>query len=181
MRTIKYTSALVLLYFYITCIFWFILFSGRCVCVSTFNHCAEYIFQWCCCHLQNESSDEQPLSLKIKGTNAALKKQTKKPPCFLHRATPLPSSTPLCRNTRITIWFNTEKRILQNKSLLRGAFSILSSIPLREIHARACRQPHGRALHLPSGGGTTPLPERSRWVTALSRPCLPPAPPGLSL
>lgn len=78
MTAINYTSDLVLLFFYVTHIFWFILLSDRFVYVSTFKCCAEYIFQWRCYHLQNESSDEQPLSLKIKGSNAALKKKKKR-------------------------------------------------------------------------------------------------------
>lgn len=183
MTTIKYATALVLLYFYVTYVFYLV--SGRCVYVSTFNHCAEYIFQWCCCHLQNESSDEQPLSLKIKGINAALKEADKKkktphkrtnkktPLCFLYRGIPSPHLHTLVhkyQNNNMTL--NTDKRILQNKSLFRWVFSILSSIPLTEIQTRACRQPHERAFHLQSRGGTTPLPERSRWVTAVARPCL---------
>lgn len=45
MTAINYKSDLVLLFFYITCIFWFILLSDRFVYVSTFKHCAEYVFQ----------------------------------------------------------------------------------------------------------------------------------------
>lgn len=54
---------------------------------------------------------------------------------------------------------NTVKHILQSKSL--AAFSVLGSSPLWELHARTCRQPRGRALHLQSAGSTTPLPESS--------------------
>lgn len=90
--------------------------------ISTFKHCAEYIFQRCFCHLQNESSAEQAQYLEIKGTNAALKNTQAKPEPHvaymrLHTHT---SSTALCTYSSTTLPSSTLKESIKPDPWLRA-------------------------------------------------------------